>query len=504
MLFRAESKSIELGYCFGADYIVVYRSGPDGDRLLGNSSDDSAPITLPADLQGRVHINNHQKLLGLQISKLTRQDSGMYRRECWQNNMRVSQQIQQLMVCDEEFNSMGIVQKEEGEVTELWCNHTSISQAETTVRWYREMFPLYKLTLFLDSSVSLDPLLEDLRGVVEVREGGALLLLHSGVLKDNHHFYCLVIREEGCLSFQNMFLPDNSQSTEVFLSRGDRAVLQCPAGGTNQQWDTPLGRLDANSTKNRFMFISSGEDSKDFSLVIPAASEEHDGDYSCISSTLELQYSLTLCPKKESEERLFDEGTSVTLHCNATIESFQRVQWYRLGPSGDHQLLQDTKDNPIPVPEDLIGRVAPSKDSSLLSIDHLQRRDGGRYWCLVLGVSVLLEEGDDYKEDYDAEYTVEDDHDNEHVWFESSGCILKKETTLILKGTGRVPDSPGSTDVTPYALGGVVALLVLGGVVAAVVFVMKKKAKEQKAEEAKQNMELGCTEKLNPNAENAP
>lgn len=531
-MFRAEGNNIEMGYCFGVDYMVVYRSAPEGDQLLGNSSADNAPFTPPADLQGRIHINKHQHLLGLQISHLTHMDSGIYRRECWQNQTLVSQHTQKLTVCDEELESEEIIVREGDGGAELLCNSTSIGQEGTSVRWYREMYPTYKLTLFLDSSVSLNPLLEDLQGVVEVRDSGALLLLNN-VVKNNQHFYCLVIKGKNCLSFQNMYQPDHSESRYIFASEGDRVVLNCPSDD-NQQWETPLGRINGSSVKNDQMYLSSHDKSEDFSLVIAAVSDEHSGDYSCINPSLEVQYSLVLCPKKEPQEKGVLEGGNILLDCDAAKDDSTRVLWHRQGPSGEHQLIHDSNDKTVPIPEDLRGRLT-EKGSSLM-ISHLEVKDEGMYWCVVLGGPEFLEEDDEYEADYDEEVTGEDESTEDQYWHDTQRCIFKQETILSLKiGSKRgvfvdsepvtfkqvttnlestPTDGPSAaSNVTGYAVGaGLGVLLVVGVIVAVMVVKRRAKASPKQREAAsrsgqnttkdiRMNVDPGCTERLTHNDE---
>lgn len=490
-VFRAEGTVIELGYCFGVDYIVVYRCAPEGDQLLGNSSADNTSVTPPADLQSRIHINKQQYLLGLQISHLTHKDSGIYRRECWQNQELVNQHTQQLSVCNEEVVSEEIpVKKGDGGV-ELLCNNTSIGLEGTSVRWYREMFPLYTPTLFLDSSVSLDPLVEELQGVVEVRDNGALLLLDSSRLKNNEHFICLVSRGKNCLSFQSMHPPDRSESRDIFASDGDKVVLQCPSDGNNQQWDTPLGKVNGSSVE---MYISFGDKSEDFSLVIPAVSDELSGDYSCISSSLEVQYLLVLCPRKEPQERVVVEGGSALLECDVDKDASQRVQWHRREASGESELIHDSMSETVPIPEDLRGRLSLSENGSSLTICHLEAKDQGVYWCVVLEDHEFLEGDDDYKDDYDEEGSGEDE--DGLFWVDTYRCIFKQETNL--RSTDPRADPPVMSNVSAYAVGaaGLLGLLVVGGIVA--VIAMKRRAKATANNDTAISMDP-CTEGLTQN-----
>eukprot|EP00064_Thunnus_orientalis_P014248 superscaffoldBa00002455_g14290 len=530
LVVRAEGSVIEMGYCFGVDYIVVYRCAPEGDQLLGNSSADSTPITLPADLQGRIHINQHQHLLGLQISDLKHMDSGIYRRECWQNRTLVNHHTQQLSVCDEEIGSEEIIVKQEDGGAELQCNSTSIGLEGTSVRWYYEMYPSYELTLFLDSSLSLDPLVEELHGVVEVRESGALLLLNNSMLKNNQQYYCLVMKGTNCLSYQNMYPPERSESRDIFASQGDRVVLNCPSDGSNQQWETPLGSINGSSMENNQMYISFGNNSEDYSLVIRAVSDEHNGKYSCISPSSEVEYSLVLCPRKDPQKNSF-EGGKVSLKCDVGQDEAERVQWYRQEKSGEHELIHDSNDETIPVPEDLRGRLTLSENGSCLTLYNLKIEDRKVYWCVAFGSEFL--ESYDYKDDYDDEEDTEEDGlSDSQYWYDTHKCIFKQEHSVLMKKTGKgsgvgpvtfIPpsgdletsttDDPSTdSNVTVYAVGGGLAVLLLAVVIVAVIAIKKrsKASAKQRASRSrlntnrdiKMNVDPGCTDRLTNNEEN--
>lgn len=474
-VFKAEGTPIELGYCFGVDYIVVYRIAPEGDQLLGNSSNKNMPNTPPADLQGRISFSEDPSLLGLRISNLTHMDSGTYKRECWQNQTLVNQHSQQVSVCNEEIESEEIIVKTEGGGADLFCNSTSIGLEGTSVYWYYEMYPLYRPTLFLDSSVSLEPLVDGLQGLVEVRDNGALLIFDNTMLKDNQHFYCLVVKGTKCLSFMYMYPPDHSERSDIFASPGDRVVLSCPADGDNRQWETPLGGINSSTIKND-MHIS-----EDFSLVIDGISDEHSGDYSCISPSLEVQYSLALCPKNKSQEKVASKGGDVSLECRFGQDKSQRVLWHRHDSSGQFELIHDSKDEAVALPDDLRSRLTVLEDGFLLTISDLELKDGGTYWCVVLKSSEFLEGDEEYKEDYDNDDGVSDDQ----YWDESQKCIFKQETILTMKKEGRgvipgpetfTPKPSEASNVTAYAVGGaLVGLLVVGVIIG--VIVMKRRAK---------------------------
>ncbi|CAK6960109.1 uncharacterized protein LOC128359534 [Scomber scombrus] len=497
---RAQGNVIEMGYCFGVDYIVVYRHSPEGYQLLGNSSANSTAIIPPADLQGRIHTNRQQDLLGLQITNLTHMDSGIYRRECWQNQTLVSHHTQHLSVCGEEIEPQKIVMPEVG-AAELRCNSTSIGLEGTFVRWYYEMYPTYKLALFLDSNVSLDPLVKELDGITEVRESGALLLLNNNMLKNNQHFYCLVMKDKNCLSYQNMFLPDHSESRDIFASHGDRLLLYCSSDGDFQEWDTPLGKINDSNPRNNQMYISFSDTPEDYTLVIPAFSDELTGKYSCISPLIELEYSLFLCTGKDTpQKRSVFEGGNVSLECDVSHVNAEKVQWYRKDTSGGHELIHDSNDETMPGPEDLRGRMTLSKNGSCLTLFDLKMEDRKMYWCVVFGPE-FLESYDDYQDENDDEEDTEEVEYNDVLnFYETHTCIFKQEHSVLMK---KNPPDTKVTNTKVYALVGGLAVILLAAVIAAVI-VIKKRSKASGLntnKDIKMTEDPGCTERLTNNVE---
>lgn len=433
-VFKAESGNIELGYCFGVDYIAVYRCAPEGDQLLGNSSDDSVPITPPADLQGRIIPSNLNDLLGLQIRHLNQEDSGIYRRECWKNQTLASQRTLQLFVCDEEVESKEVIVTKEDEGTELRCDSTSLGLEGTSVRWYLEMDPSYSPRLLIDSNVSLELLEDELRGVVEARDGGATLFLHNSWMKNNSdQFYCLVIEGTDCLSFQNVYLP---------LPR--------------ERSDTSL-----------------------------------------------LQNSLSTCPGKQPKEVVSEDG-NITLECDVGQDDSHSMQWYRQGTGEEYELIHDSNDKSLPIPEDLLGRMTPSENGSTLTLSHHEEMENrGIYLCVVLQDSSFIDD-DDYEDDYEDGDTYDEYED---YYFDTRSCLFKQEN--ILRSTsdvrGKTSKEP-PRNITAYALGAGLTGLVVVGVVVAVI-VGRRRARPKQTDVAlrsglntnmKINEDPGCTERLTP------
>uniref|UniRef100_A0A3Q0RL23 Ig-like domain-containing protein n=1 Tax=Amphilophus citrinellus TaxID=61819 RepID=A0A3Q0RL23_AMPCI len=177
-----------------------------------------------------------------------------------------------------------------------------------------------------------------------------------------------------------MYPPDDSQSKDIFVSLGDRVVLNCSADDSNQAWETPLGRIDGNSTRDNQLYILAD----DFSLVIPSIFDNHTGDYLCISPLREMHYLLFLCPNNEPQEKVVYEGGTVSLACNFGQDVPERVQWHRFGLSDQYEIIYNSQDKTIPIPEDLQHRVTLSENGSSLTIYNLEMNDGGKYGCAAL------------------------------------------------------------------------------------------------------------------------
>lgn len=502
-VFHAAGRVVEMGYCFGVDYIVVFKSTPQGDLLLGNSSGDAAALPAPAEFRGRIDINGHQHPLGLQIKNLTHADSGVYRRECWQNQSIVSQHTQELLVCDEEVESLDIVVKEQDASVELRCGGSSAGLEGTSVRWYYESFPSYEVALFLDTHVSQEPLSE-LPGLVRVQQNGEVLSLDKSSLKPNQIYYCVVVRDSKCLSFRSMHLPDNSESTEIFASEGDAVVLKCPTDGYNQQWKTPLGVMNSSSETQGQMKAAFEEESDDFVLVISAVSEEHSGKYSCHSSSFEMQYSLVLCPKKHSQEMFVFLGQDVSLGCDVNETATLRIQWHRLHPSGGHELIHDSGDETIALPWDLRGRLTMSNNSNSMTISNLTEGDLRTYWCVVAEASPFLDRAD-YTGDYVEDYSGEGEYGDNHHWHDSHRCIFKQDTFLsfVPDREAKLPQTPDK-NVSAYAVGaGLVCLLVVWAAILTIIIKRRTKLScsgHSSANDMKADVDPDCTRRLTNNS----
>lgn len=480
LVLKPEGGLVEIGYCFAADYMVVFRtSSTDGDRLQVNTSADNMATSWgPPDLWGRANITNHHPLLGLLIGHLKPGDSGLYRTECWQNGTLASHSRQQLVVCGEEMESEEVTVLEEGGA-DVRCGGGGGDGARpgagATVRWYYKKHQSDKTVLFLDSSVSLDPLLPDLRGAVDVRDGGALLHMSDGVLQDSRQFYCAVMDGQNCLRFQNINLPESAEAIK-YASQGDRVALKCSSAHQRQSWVTPLGRINTTtkspasregSAQAGQMFISGDNTSIGHSLVIPVVSNKHNGSYSCFSPSLVVQYFLVLCPEVEPREQSAVEGGDISLECHvphkASVGVANHVQWHRERGAGEERPTPDSEESGW---EEIV-----SEDGSSLKLSGLTADDAGLYWCVTL---LEFDDEEYYSSGNDSSDYSDDDYDDVPDLY--GDCIGKQEILLTVElnsGDDRGVDLPA-----PHtALGAAVAGVLLVGVIVAAVVIMKKRSK---------------------------
>uniref|UniRef100_A0A3P8VMI5 Ig-like domain-containing protein n=1 Tax=Cynoglossus semilaevis TaxID=244447 RepID=A0A3P8VMI5_CYNSE len=98
------------------------------------------------------------------------------------------------------------------------------------------------------------------------------------------------------------------------------------------------------------------------------------------------EYMLFLCPKMNPLEKVALEGKNVSLVCKVNQARIQKVQWYRKEMAGEYNvLIQDSGDRDDPNLSGLKGRVTLADNGSSLTISKAEMKDGGEYWCIVLG-----------------------------------------------------------------------------------------------------------------------
>ncbi|KAL7871137.1 hypothetical protein SRHO_G00086340 [Serrasalmus rhombeus] len=496
-LFRAVGGELEMGFCFGVDYITLYKLTEKGKQLLGNSS--NAAVAPPEDYRDRISPTNQlHGLLGMQVVNLMLSDSGVYLRECWRDNELVNHHKCYLYVCDGEAVSQEIFLGPDGGV-DLVCSVSYSRQNNATIKWFKEAYSGYKRSLLLDTKKSQEPLQEELKGVIQVRDEGFSLHISEPGLKTDHNFFCLVMEGEQCMGFQNMYLPNSGELDlqSVFYGVGESAVLSCSSDYLKQRqvyWDTPLGKVNSTTTdKNKDptgndMYISKSKETGNYSLVIPSITPNHSGEYKCYPNMME--YFITVCSELKTNEIQIHTGSKVTLECAMTTDESANIQWYRQTKLEESNLIYDSGDPSLSTNTNI------DILNTSLTISELTEEDSGMYWCVVLLDST--DYADDFLEDEDEENDETDDY-----WFEdgenTDNCILKQVTHLKVESkptfTTKRPRNRMITDMdsTPepdsesgtllYAVIAVVGLVIL--LLIAVGVVLKLRARRRAADQSR-------------------
>ncbi|KAL4659308.1 hypothetical protein GN956_G3557 [Arapaima gigas] len=355
-IFRAEGGEIEMGFCFGADYIVVYKQSPNGDLLLGNSSELPEPSqSLPASVRRRVTITTHiVGLLGLEFKSLEPSDSGVYRRECWENGQLGKQK----------------------DLTDQVQVHNNGSVLHISSSFLKYNHDIYCLVL----------------------EGETCISYRSMSLPE----------------------PGKTEVQTVVHSHGEDITLSCSSKLLNPEllfWDTPFGLIDWTSSlaatqathtngieqlKKEYRF-----ERKNFALIIPSVSEKYSGQYKCFSPLLVKEYSLIVCPKMDPVEVPFSLGDGAILSCDPNVKEPYSVQWYRRNNLETDDLVLDTKDPRSRIPENLKGKLSVSQLDSSLMLHNLTAEDKGEYWCVALVDVDFLDNFGDYEDLLGTDYVAQ-------------------------------------------------------------------------------------------------
>uniref|UniRef100_A0A3B5QIV6 Ig-like domain-containing protein n=1 Tax=Xiphophorus maculatus TaxID=8083 RepID=A0A3B5QIV6_XIPMA len=78
-----------------------------------------------------------------------------------------------------------------------------------------------------------------------------------------------------------------------------------------------------------------------------------------------------------------EEGDSnISLECTSDLDNLTRVQWFRHVQADIYEIIGDTYDELVSIPEDLEGRVELS-NSGLLNISNLRSEDERMYRCVL-------------------------------------------------------------------------------------------------------------------------
>ncbi|KAI5098099.1 hypothetical protein C0J45_11826 [Silurus meridionalis] len=478
-LFKAVGKTLELGFCFGVDYLIAYKIYEGEKQLLWNSSDSAS---LPDAYKNRFHISSSSPgLLGFQLMDLDVSDSGEYLRECWLGGKPTNRHSYYLYICYEEMEPQEL-SSQNGSIV-LDCD-TSYSEREgASVTWFREVYPGYKTSLILDTARSEELLDGKLNSFLQVQHKGFSLCISEAGLEYNHNFYCLVMEKGQCKSFKYIQLADHKPDAHyIYYGVGEKAVFSCQSEDLKQQqlyWKTPLGNVNESSLQDN-MYALKSQETRDYLLVIPSIEERHSGEYICLWKSKLVEYYITVCSNIMSDNVQLYSGGKINLPCLLTKNESHNILWYRqIGM--ETELIYDSEDPSIDIPHDMISRTQILDSNGSLILTELDEKDSGKYWCVVLLDSVE-EEADD-SEDYEDEeqdsvepidYWVSDEENGEK-------CIIKRVTNLnIQSNQSRIETTKSDSETSPvtYAvIGCVFGIVILGLIIFVVVAKMRAKRK---------------------------
>lgn len=478
-IFKVVGETMEMGFCFGVDYMTVHKINEGEKQLLWNSSNSGSSSEAS---KNRLNASSSfHGLLGLKIMDLNVSDSGVYLRECWlEGNVTISQ-TSYLYMCEKESPSEDVFLQNGGAM--LVCDISYSEHESTSIKWFRDVYPRYKMSLFFDTERSQEPLEEDLNDALQVHDNGFSLYISEIGLEDNQNFYCLVMNKDQCKSLKKIHLPENNkpEMQPVYYGVGEKAALLCISEHLHQQqnyWTTPFGNVTP-TTPHSQVYISNSEETRDHLLVIPSITLNHSGEYICMSNSVVLEYYITVCSALVSDNVQLYNGNKVILSCTLTQDLPVNILWYRRREITE--LIYDSGDPSIDMPVDMIGRTHIVESNASLIITELNQNDSGTYWCVVLLESVGQDTVDSL-EDEEEEEEEDDNMDYSFEWLDqeenTETCIFKKVTQLEIPliSKSSKTESVSESSPVPYAIiGGVLGIVILG----LIIVVVKMRAKRK-------------------------
>ncbi|KAL2086171.1 hypothetical protein ACEWY4_017230 [Coilia grayii] len=383
--FLTEGDFFQHSYSAKLDYIAVYRVYADGDVLLFNCSQ---PETLW--LEGITNITckccQKRGFIGFIMNNLTVSQSGEYRAEAWRRGIKKESLNIHLTVCAGGGNRTAEHATYDGSVPV--CKLPPSFGQGSSVQLYRHDEAIF--TLVLDTNSSMEPIQEDLKGWLHVDLNASVVRL-SGFMNEKNGFTCTIWRGAQCQHLS--YTAVNILQNVVFADEEENLSLQCIFKGDapgGVQWSTPAGdvRLSRNQTfQQEVMYMLNGSHTGDFSLIIPSVSQQHSGEYRCQWGKLMKLFYLYLCTELSPLHVVFSHGESVLLNVSADSKYYLimhyrpmcGVRWYRQKVLQPRVLIFDLKNEYLPLPEDLRGRVTESRLNYSLLISNLTAEDSGVY-----------------------------------------------------------------------------------------------------------------------------
>lgn len=383
----------------GVDDYVLYRVYGDGDLCLVRCSQMDRPQpTMPTDAYNVKCESSHEYTFSM--FNINMSHRGDYRAEGWRGGIIMKHRRFRLIVCAEGDVT---TQKVTYDDNAALCPPSSNLIHGSNIQLYQYKMQVWDfvmkwsdMTLVLDTNSSLEPLVDDLRGRLQVDLNNLMVTLSMVTHYDSYtYFYCTIWRGAQCQRYSNRILMMYPKT--VFAYEEEKMILSCIAKVelTGQVfWSTPSGHVQSGIDQmhsQQVVYMLEGNQTGDYSLIMPSVSLQHSGGYDCRGQDYIIKgFDLYVCIKFPSIDVELPHGESVILNITEHLNgswSLDGTQWYRRKNLQPPVLILDSKNESVLVPEDLRGRVTvftlPS--SSTLIITNLTAKDIGVYTWRVYG-----------------------------------------------------------------------------------------------------------------------
>lgn len=364
------------------DYFVLYRVSAEGEKLLliCSRSKDAHPESQDVDCGYSFDVGF--STFFFRLNHINASKGGDYRVEGWTSeNMKKHQRSFRLTVCAE-----GNEHPSCEHVTYDSNNNAVLCNLSLTEDDRRNSLQLYRYNvLVLDTRVSLEPLVEDLKGRLHVDLKTFQLTVSLSGITDSgatEFSYASFIGAQ-CQSYHRMHL--NARVKKIFAYEGESVTLPCISNGqllSTLYWDTPIGSVYIRDSQiGQLEEGINRSHTGNHSLRIPYLSiEQHSGWYQCVGRGLEEVFSLYVCTKSTPLDVMFSNGGSVLLQPN--VSELDRsylfgIQWFHQKFQEPQVLKAIFNGESGKVPEYLGGRF--TEDADNLKISNLTAEDSGSY-----------------------------------------------------------------------------------------------------------------------------
>ncbi|KAL2080958.1 hypothetical protein ACEWY4_022811 [Coilia grayii] len=362
---------------------ALYKVSTEGDLLLFNFSLlGGSPLKA-----GRVFFDIVD--LFFELVNSTLYDSGAYRLEAWLDGRITYQRNYSLVVCPSKIE-LHILRAQLNGSVQL-CGAGSKGDPMTTIQLYNySLMSDSPYMLMLDTNSPMERLPEDLTDRLQVDLNSSSVTLQGVTEQDYTKAYvCLILQSGQCQSYTLEILV--WERITLYPRMTARLTLPChikPTSPHQVYWTTPSGNVTLStgdssqvphndSQQEEKMYMLNGSQTGDYSLIIPSVKEH--GKYSCNRKKTFLEYEISMCIGIRSTNATFSNNETVKLDCLA----YGEIQWFRQRGADTEELILDSEDKTVLLPQDLRGRVNTSLTPFSLVIANPTAEDSSVYTCRV-------------------------------------------------------------------------------------------------------------------------